>query len=811
MCKRAFGTNTVWVDGLQYGTTAANGSLVAYVQDANSNIVNATIHSSVVYNGLTYTVRYISSNAFENCSYLTSITIPNTIWDIGNEAFKNCNSLTSITIPNSDIGDYAFENCSSLISITIPDNIDIGDYAFKNCSSLTSITIPNNVSIGDGVFFNCSSLTSITIPNSVTSIGDSVFCSCSSLTSVTIPNSVTSIGEDAFRNCSSLTSVDIPNSVTSIGEEAFRNCSSLTSVTIGNSVTTIGSWAFRNCSSLTSVTIPNSVTSFGFGGGGVFAGCSSLTSVTLSNNITSLPSLNNVGFFEGCSSLTSIDIPNSVTSIGNEAFYNCSSLTSIDIPNSVTSIGNLAFGNCSSLTSVTIPNSVTSFGYGGGVFAGCSSLTSVTLSNNITSLPTAYEIYVYYGFFEGCSSLTSIDIPNSVTSIGEETFKNCSSLTSITIPNSVTSIGGYAFSGCSSLTSVTCLAENPPALSSGSSIFYNTPYDKSLIVPCSALNNYINSDWNSYYNFSADRIIGLGGYNIVANVNNSTFGSVTVENNCSTATATLTATANICYEFVSWNDGNTQNPRTINLTSDTTFSAIFEEREIENTIFNATIVEGQVYNQNGFNESETGTYVQNLQNYQGCDSTVILNLTVVTCEPYYEERTVTICAGERYIDMSLGVNVLAGVYTLQISDYPDCDSTLVLTVVERGGDTTIVATINPGETYTENGFNEDEHGMYTRNLQTPEGCDSTITLILCVNMSLLDVEETELSFYPNPTNSKITFNQAIERIELMDLAGKTLRTFRNESEINIEQLPAGVYYLRLTNNEKQTLRKLIKE
>lgn len=68
-----------------------------------------------------------------------------------------------------------------------------------------------------------------------------------------------------------------------------------------------------------------------------------------------------------------------------------------------------------------------------------------------------------------------------------------------------------------------------------------------------------------------------------------------------------------------------------------------------------------------------------------------------------------------------------------------------------------------------------------------------------------------LSFFPNPANSKVTFNQAIERIELMDLAGKTLRTFRNESEINIEQLPAGVYYLRLTNNEKQTLRKLIKE
>ena len=76
---------------------------------------------------------------------------------------------------------------------------------------------------------------------------------------------------------------------------------------------------------------------------------------------------------------------------------------------------------------------------------------------------------------------------------------------------------------------------------------------------------------------------------------------------------------------------------------------------------------------------------------------------------------------------------------------------------------------------------------------------------------LEDLNAVDISFFPNPTSGKVTFNQAIERIELIDLAGKTLKTYENVSEINIEQLPAGVYYLRLTNNEKQTLRKLIKE
>ena len=76
---------------------------------------------------------------------------------------------------------------------------------------------------------------------------------------------------------------------------------------------------------------------------------------------------------------------------------------------------------------------------------------------------------------------------------------------------------------------------------------------------------------------------------------------------------------------------------------------------------------------------------------------------------------------------------------------------------------------------------------------------------------LEDVEDAELSFYPNPTNSKITFSQAIEKVEVIDLTGKTIFTFSNAKTINIESLQAGVYYLRLTNNDKAIMRKVIKE
>ena len=104
------------------------------------------------------------------------------------------------------IANSAFESCSGLTSISIPNTMtDIGNNAFYNCQKLLSITIPNSVtSIGDGAFKSCSGLTSITIPNSVTSIGDRAFYYCTGLTSVTIPNSATKMGKDVFKGCENL-------------------------------------------------------------------------------------------------------------------------------------------------------------------------------------------------------------------------------------------------------------------------------------------------------------------------------------------------------------------------------------------------------------------------------------------------------------------------------------------------------------------------------------------------------------------------------------------------------------------------------
>ena len=98
------------------------------------------------------------------------------------------------------IGVRAFQNCTSIKSVTIPDSVtSIAIYAFQSCSGLTSITIPNGVKIiKASTFQNCTGLTSVTIPKSVTEIEPQAFLNCDSLKTVTIPSSVVKISDNAF-------------------------------------------------------------------------------------------------------------------------------------------------------------------------------------------------------------------------------------------------------------------------------------------------------------------------------------------------------------------------------------------------------------------------------------------------------------------------------------------------------------------------------------------------------------------------------------------------------------------------------------
>ena len=219
-----------------------------------------------------FTVETIGHAAFER-SAVTSVTIPDSVTEIGSNAFADCTNLTSVNYAGDwsnltiQSGNPAVEDAANaqLFDFAFtPDNTAVIVIRYKGAAA--DVTIPSRykgkpVTVIDPVaFYNNSAVTSVTIPDSVTAIPDYAFGFCSQLTNISIPNSVTFIGFSAFNSCTSLKSITLPSSLSTIQSYAFYNCGNLKTIRIPVSVTSIGNCAFDVCPSLMTVTYPGSKT-----------------------------------------------------------------------------------------------------------------------------------------------------------------------------------------------------------------------------------------------------------------------------------------------------------------------------------------------------------------------------------------------------------------------------------------------------------------------------------------------------------------------------------------------------------------------
>ncbi len=445
---------------------------------------------------------------------------------IGRYAFEKCTKLTSVSLPQgiTSIGYCAFFDCDALASVSIPDGVTTyGESAFWLCTSLKSITIPEGVTvISKSMLESCKSLVSVTFPKSVTSFGDSALQGCSSLSAVSIPEGVTSFGTGVFLGCYKLQSVTIPDGVNSLPEDMFSGCSDLKSVTLGSGITSIGARAFQMCWRLPSIIIPDRVETIG---GNAFSNCSALTSVTLGSRLKSIESC----AFLNCSKLPSLVIPDSVTNIGAAAFGGCTVLREVTLQS------NVLPATCSEDIFTNVDLSIATLYCAPVVYAACSETapwsgfgktvdttirlvsgkhlayyisddtkytlaelklygelntddislmkdmsTNGTLSQIDMSEATASKPdLIGSSAFEYCTKLTTITFPPNITSLGRCSFSECTSLTSVTIPETVTTLGSQTFNNCTSLTSI----HLPDAITKlGYLGFYKTPL-KSVTIP----------------------------------------------------------------------------------------------------------------------------------------------------------------------------------------------------------------------------------------------------------------------------------------------------------------------------------------
>ena len=473
------------------------------ISAANTDIAgDLVLPSTVVYDGVEYTVIIVDGGGFRSCGEITSVVIPNSVQEIRGSAFKWCSKLTSVTIPEhiTKIPNQCFNQCYNLESLTIPSGVTLIEYdAFKACEKLSPLTVPDVASSIeydafydiDTVYYSGSATgnpwgAGIVISKvqptkgSYFIVGDykykveddkelTVAISAASteiagdleLPSKVVYNgleyTVTIVDGGGFRSCAEITSVVIPNTVQEIRGSAFKWCSKLTSVTIPEHITKIPNQCFNQCFNLESLTIPSGVTLIEYD---AFKACGKLSPLTVPDVASSIEydafsgidTVYYAGSAKGTPWGAGVVIGKDKTTIGSVFIVGDFRYTVTDTTNHIVAI---AAANTDIAGDIVLPSSVEFDGVeytvgligGEGVFRSCSEITSVVIPNSVKSISGSA--------FKWCSKLTSVTLPDSIDKIPNQCFNQCYNLVDVTIPAGVTSIEYDAFKACEKLSPLT--------------------------------------------------------------------------------------------------------------------------------------------------------------------------------------------------------------------------------------------------------------------------------------------------------------------------------------------------------------------
>ncbi len=396
-------------------------------------------------------VTMIGSRVFENCTGMTSVSIPDTVTEIGAGAFANCTGLKSVVLPANltTIAKDAFLNCTALETVTFGTKVrTIADHAFDGCVKLSAVVLPNTLtSIGAYAFNACEKLATVTFGTGLKTLGIRAFSDCTALEEITLPTGMTRIGKSAFEGTAYIANAAYyEDNVLYNGTYILRADPAISGAyTVKTGTALIADGAFANCSGLTLV---SGLTSSVKIGTDAFLGCNkkiNLGTIVTEGDFEFLSDTNGYHLIGYIGTSTEVSLPLSVGGntydIYKYAFAGRTDITSVTISGGVTAIGENAFDTCLSLETIAI-GSAAAPTIGKEAFIACESLKNVTLGSITTIGDRA---------FAGCTSMTELTIPATVTAIGDRAFLACEKLAKVYWNATVVTVGEDAFDKCISV------------------------------------------------------------------------------------------------------------------------------------------------------------------------------------------------------------------------------------------------------------------------------------------------------------------------------------------------------------------------
>ena len=430
------------------------------------------------------TMQFIAKTAFNN-NKLAGMTVlagnpyfahlASTQGTVTYTMLTNKDKTKIIAAPGAKPTQFSSSGTTYLTSITIPDQItEIGDYAFFGNPTLKTVNFHAGIKrIGMGAFYE-TLLSRVSIPNPDCEIGNSCF-SNSQVSSISLPQGMKKLGRHVFFYCTNLTSLTLPEGMEEIGMMCFGSCS-LTSVNLPSTMVKLDSCSLQD-NPFTSINLKN----VKYVGRQAFSQCTNLTSVTSNGKLEEIDG----AAFTRCP-ITRAYLPDGLQTIIMNAYFRCTNLNSFTVPTTVTTItGNPCVG-ATSLRAFNVAEGSEYFA----AYDGCLYATGGSTAKPESTRAEPVGLTALVGVPTGWQQ-SVLRIPEGVTVIANQAAREATSITEVELPSTLVEIRASAFSSINGITKVTCLAITPP--NSGAE-FTTTVYENAtLYVPIRSLERYKNT------------------------------------------------------------------------------------------------------------------------------------------------------------------------------------------------------------------------------------------------------------------------------------------------------------------------------